>query len=739
MAGVEAQTEKVWRQANNYRIPRLIYVNKLDRDGAAFDRTVKEMASRLDTFPLLCQIPWWKNGVFKGVADVVGLQALEWPDGGDGSAIKYYSLSELERLDPTFAEEVKKARIALVEALTEEDDQIVESFLEANEDWLAIAPDVIWRSLRKCVLSSNQAVTPVFAGASFRNIGVQPLLNAVNDLLPSPTEAPDPDVSLGGTHTTMTKFIEGETSLVQVGGKSKGKKEISGSLSNHVRNLTGLGLAFKVVNDSRRGVLVYVRVYHGSITRNCVLYNTNLSVSERSVRLMRMYASDAVEIESIDAGQIGVIAGLKYARTGDTLLVYHGLNPSKSPPAPIDTLQLRPIEVPPPLFFTSVEPNSLAEEKSLNQTIGLLLREDPSLSVSVDSESGQTHLSGMGELHLEIARDRLINDFKVKAKMGSIEISYRESPSAASGSVTEVFDKDIAGKPAMASCTASLGPVDQENLPASSSSGNRGHTEVMNLADSNILSIHYPTLDRSGKAVGGTPSLPSSISLSAITNAFMTGVSAALSRGPTYNLPLQLTHVEISFDPVEHLTSTSTPAALSSAARLATKAALKAASTVSENGMMEPVMLATIAVSEEDMGKVVHDLSSARGAQVLALDSEEELAEGVSKSAPGASTEASAGLVPSKKLTTQQLARVYAPPDPFGASDAGGADRGSANASVPRQIRARVPLKEMVGYLKRLRSLTGGRGTFVMSVDQYERMNPQRVKEAVKELRGEFA
>lgn len=727
VAGVEAQTEKVWLQANNYRIPRILYVNKLDRDGAAFNRTIKEIASRLHTYPVLCQIPWWKDGKFVGVGDVISLQGLEWVEGGDGAMFTTSTLEQLQELDKPFAEELVKARTAMIEALTEEDDQMVECYLEADEDYLQISPEDIRRSLRRCLLSAKQAVTPVFAGASFRNIGVQPLLDAINDLLPSPHEAADPDISLEETSGTLADLLQGSiASLTGIDSQPKSKSKgatITPKPSGLAQKLSACALAFKVVNDPRRGVLVYVRCYKGSIPRNALLYNTNLAVSERTPRLLRMYASEAIEIESIDEGQIGVIPGLKHARTGDTLIVYQGASPKSGPPPPINRLQLRPIDVPPPLFFTSVEPNSLSEEKHLSESMALLLREDPSLHVSVHEESGQTHLAGMGELHLEIARDRLISDFKVKASMGAIEISYREAVAETSATIIETFDREIAGKPASATCEVTVEPYHTSaSLPDEGK-----HTHVVRLPDSNLLSVHHPTLQRSGRPIKDSPALPVNMPLSSIISALSNGTSAALARGPIHGFPMHSTLINITFDPSAHLTPNSTAAALSSAARLAVKAALTSAASRAETVLMEPVMLATIAVTEDALGNVVHDLSSARGGQVLSLDAEEDDAESGEGelAAPGKDN----------RLSHEQLARVYAPPDPYGDADAGGQRIGGGQA---RQIRARVPLKEMVGYLKHLRSLTGGRGTFVMSVDRYERMNAQRQKAALADMRGAY-
>ncbi|TKA51802.1 Ribosome-releasing factor 2, mitochondrial [Cryomyces minteri] len=307
VAGVEAQTEKVWVQADQYRIPRIIFVNKLDRDGAAFGKTVREIGTRLHGWPAVCQIPWWKdgNGTLQGVGDVVGLKGISWEEGGDGKAVKISRLDELTRIDSKLAEELKKARIALIELLSEHEDSMVERFLEHDEDHLAISEVEIRESLRRCVLQSPQQVIPVFAGASFRNVGVQPLLDAVVDLLPAPNERPDPEISVGDTKGGLNDLLTGRLVVADEisAAPARGKKAMgSPKPTALMRNLEACALAFKVVTDSRRGVLVYVRVYSGAISRNAALYNTNLQVTERAPRLLKMYANDAVEIPSISAG-----------------------------------------------------------------------------------------------------------------------------------------------------------------------------------------------------------------------------------------------------------------------------------------------------------------------------------------------------------------------------------------------------------------------------------------------------
>ncbi len=725
VAGVEAQTEKVWHQANNYQIPRIIYVNKLDREGAAFGATVKQIASRLHGYPALCQIPWWEGGRgrFVGVGDVVNLRGLRWEEGGDGKAIKTYNLQQLTDVEKTLCEELRNARIALVELLTDFDEGIVEHFLQYDSDHLAIPGQLIMESLRRCLLSGSARLIPVFAGASFRNIGVQPLLDAVNELLPNPMESPDPEISMGAVKSNL-KDLPGVGTSQQSNSQSVKQRGKSGSFSSNkssaaiVQNLDCCALAFKVVNDPRRGVLVYVRVYSGAINRSTVLFNTNLQLSERAPRLLEMHASDAIEVESIPAGQIGVIVGLKHARTGDTLISYSGAKLKAAPPAPLNQLQLRPIDVPPPVFFASVEPDSSGAEKQVRETLDLLLREDPSLQVTVDEDSGQTLLSGMGELHLEIAHDRLVNDFKAKASMGRIEIGYRECILSPSDQETRIFDRDIAGRKGKAGCSASVAPL---NTSASSRSQST-ETNTTTSRDGNLITTTFPTLSPSGKPKDpSTPPLPAHLSLSSIRIALLNGASAALARGPKHAFPMHSTHLTLTLLPSDHIFGAdSTPAALTSAARIATKAALQSADEKGGTTLMEPLMNVMISVDEASLGAVVQDISSARGGHVTSLDDD----------AKNSSTNNNIDLPPI------DLTKIYAPQDPFGSSTLSSGDENSGLGNRPRSIAARVPLKEMVGYMKHLRGLTGGRGTFVMSVDRFERMGSMREKVVLAEMRG---
>lgn len=723
VAGVEAQTEKVWMQAGTYQIPRIIFVNKLDRDGAAFSRTVKEIGVRLHGWPALCQIPWWRGGkgAFTGVGDVINLRGMLWQAGGDGRDINAHGLDELEKTDKTFAEEIKKARVSLVELLSEHDDIMVEHFLEHDEDHLAISGSQIMQSLRRVVLHAPQSVIPVFAGASFRNIGVQPLLDAVVDLLPSPSERPDSEISLSNQTSTLSALLTSSSSTKTTNPGKKQRQPGEHSLAvAEAKNLTACALAFKVVNDNKRGVLVYVRVYSGSIDRGATLFNTNLGIAERAPRLLKMYANDAVEVDSIAAGQIGVITGLKHARTGDTLIVYRGLQMKGSPPGGLSTLQLRPINVPPPVFFTSIEPNSLSEQKHVQESLGILLREDPSLHLSIDEESGQTHLAGMGDLHLEIARDRLLNDFKAKARIGKIEIGYREAITSSTSSHTYQLDKAIAGKAAKAVISAFIEPVDDTaiipGVEEEITIDDGPFETTFKLPDHNTIHISHPNVSRHDSA-SHKNNIPPQISLPGILNSIQAGASAALARGPFNGFPVANVRVSIDLDAQANLFPETSLTAISMATRAAVSHSLRTACTASPAALLEPVMLVTVYVNESSLGAVVQDLSSARGGQVLSLDSPSTL------SSSSSSSENELRIDPNL---------IYTPPDPFAS---GTGDVGSGLADSQRQIVARVPLKEMVGYLNHLRALTGGRGTFVMGVDGFEKMGTQRQREVLERMR----
>ena len=730
VAGVEAQTEKVWAQASEYKIPKIIYINKLDRDGAAFETTVRQIASNLRSYPAVCQIPWWKDGKgsFIGVGDVVGLQGLSWEGSKDGRHFRSSSPQQLAQSAPHLLEEIKKARIALVELLSDHDEQMVDTFLAHDEDHLAIPATEITASLRRATLDATSGIVPVFAGASFRNIGIQPLLDAAVNLLPNPSEAPDPEISLGQNKQTLSSLLNGEVALQAQKTKSLHSRHNQPRADALVKNLQGCALAFKVVRDPRGVILVYVRVYSGSISRSCDLYNTNLQLSEKAQKIWRMYAADSVDIPTLEAGQIGVIPGLKHTRTGDTLVSYAGMKPDAGPSAPLNSLQLRPIDVPPAVFFSSVEAENHGEEKAVINALDILIREDPSLRLTVDEDSGQRLLNGMGEFHLEIARDRLVKDFKAKASVGKIEIAYREAILAESPEETYISDGELRGKASKAGCSVVVMPQSSDPAQISTEENN---DNISFSQDENLIETRIQTPDTDPHSIHRL--LPKHLPAKDIHSALKAGALAALSRGINHGFPLAKTHVRINCDPAKHIFGNeTTPSSLSSAARTATKKALvKAAQATTAGGgsaLLELVMSVTISTDDASFGAVMNDITSSRGGHIDALD------EGDSSSSSSSSE--------TENLRKIDMRKVYAPPDPFSQTKTSGMILESHDLDVAnhgrrrRTIRAKVPLKEMVGYLKHLRSLTGGRGTFTMEADRFERVVGQREKVLLKELRG---
>lgn len=640
----------------------------------------------------------------------MNLRAIEYNESNFGRDYNTIELDALRTQDPAFAQTLQQARCALVELLSEHDDTMVELFMDCNDDHLAIPAEELLKSLRKVTLASPQRVAAVFAGSSLKNIGVQPLLDAVVNFLPSPQERPDAEARLGQSNISLEVLLNGNTSLSDVLGEatSVAKQRSSSKALVDFKSLVACALAFKVVNDPKRGVLVYVRVYSGAIKRSVSLYNTNLGLNEKTQRIFRMQANDAQDVDEIAAGEIGVLPGLKWTRTGDTLVVYTGSNPTIAPPFPINTLQLRPIDVPPPVFFASVEPHSLGEQKHVEDTLQILLREDPSLEVKHDAESGQTHLAGMGEMHLEIAGDRLINDLKAKARLGAIQVGYRETVTLSTGPQHYLLDRVLAGKPAQAGCTSAVGPSTDINVEG-------GDTTTLSDGNSFSLTMLTSAVETSSKAPNNSPY--GHLSKQVVHRAVRNGVAAALSYGPSHGFQMHSVHVTLSIHSTTDLTPSTTPAALATAVRHAVRQSLRTSTKATDGTMlMEPIMNVTIFVNESSIGEVSSDISSARDGQIVSLNTDAD-----------PSTTESASII--------DPARVYAPRDPF-AVDTSAAAADSWSSPRLRQIEARVPLRKMVGYMAHLRSLTKGRCGFRMSVDTFERMGQHRMKAVLASLYG---
>ena len=373
---VQPQTETVWRQANECKVPVIIYVNKMDRDDAYFDKCVDSVRDRLRTKPLPLQMPIGMAETFKGVIDLLTMKAYI-PEDDMGKII-----DEVE-IPADYQEEAKKRHDALIESIVELDDKLLEKYFAGEE----ITLPELKQAIRKATIS--KAVTPMLCGSSYKNKGVQNLLDAMVDYLPSPLDI------------ESIKGINPETEQVE-----ERHADPNGPLA---------GLAFKIATDPFVGTLTFFRVYSGTLKAGSYVYNANNGKTERVGRLIRMHANNRTEIQEVSAGDIAAIVGLKDTITGHTLC------DEKHP------IQLESMKFPEPVIQLAIEPKSKDMQEKMSLALGKLSREDPSFRVSTNQETGQTLIAGMGELHLEIIVDRLLREFKVEANVGQPQVSYRET------------------------------------------------------------------------------------------------------------------------------------------------------------------------------------------------------------------------------------------------------------------------------------------------------------------------
>ena len=382
VAGVEPQSETVWRQADKYRVPRIAYVNKMDRTGADFGRAVETMRERLGAHPLPIQLPIGQEDEFSGVVDLIENKATVWVD-ELGVEVEEREIPE------ELVEAAQEARTHLIEACADYDDELMEAYLGDEE----IPHERIARSLHRATLDIK--VTPVLCGSSFKNKGVQPLLDAIVELLPSPVEVPP------------------------MYGLEPPRKGENGSGSEAERpadeNAPFAALAFKVMADPYVGKLTYFRVYSGKLSSGSRVLNSSTGRTERIGRLLMMHANHREEIQECFAGDICAGVGLKQTGTGDTL---------SAPDAPI---VLETIEFPAPVIAVAIEPKTKADQEKLSASLARLAEEDPTFQVQTDDETGQTLIHGMGELHLEVIVDRLLREFSVDANVGRPQVAYRET------------------------------------------------------------------------------------------------------------------------------------------------------------------------------------------------------------------------------------------------------------------------------------------------------------------------
>ena len=380
VAGVEPQSETVWRQADKYKVPRICFVNKLDRTGADYFRCVDMIKERLGAKPLVTQIPVGIEASLKGVVDLVKMKAIIWKDENLGADF------ELIEIPEDLKDKANKYRKELIETAVEQDEKLMEDYLNGKE--------ISEINLIKCIRSGclKFDFVPILTGSAFKNKGVQPLLDAVVNYLPSP-------VDIGSISGTIP------------GSKNKEAKVVRKFDDNEPFS----ALAFKVANDSFVGSLTFIRIYSGTIKSGTGVYNTSREKEERVGRMLLMHANSREDIKEANAGDIVALTGLKYTITGHTLSLED------------KPILLEPMEFPDPVIEIAVEPKTKADQEKMGEALGRLAKEDPSFRVTSDEESGQTIIKGMGELHLDIIVDRMKREFKVEANIGAPQVAYRET------------------------------------------------------------------------------------------------------------------------------------------------------------------------------------------------------------------------------------------------------------------------------------------------------------------------
>jgi len=460
--GVEPQSETVWRQADRYGVPRICFVNKMDRVGASYERTIDMIRERLGAHPVAMQIPIGEEREFSGVIDLIEDVAFIWADESGVDPEKTGIPAELR-------EQAEAARALLVEQIAETNDELTEKFLEGVE----ITSEELHAALRRAVIHGK--LTPAFCGSSLKNKGVQPLLNAVVDYLPSPLDIPparglDPD----GTKELMREA----------------RADVPMS-----------ALAFKIVTDPYVGRLAYLRVYSGKITKGSTIYNASKGRKERIGRLIRMYADHREDIEEVSAGDIAAVLGMKSTFTGDTLT------------DPANPIVLESIVFPEPVIFSAIEPKTSADQDRMGDALRKLGEEDPTFRVAVDENTGQTMIWGMGELHLEVLIDRMRREFKVQTNIGRPRVAYKESIRKAVPEVDFRYVKQTGGRGHFGHVVLALEPgeagsgieftdkvrggsVPQEFIPAVEQ-GVREAAEAGVLAGYPMTDIHVTLLDGS--------------------------------------------------------------------------------------------------------------------------------------------------------------------------------------------------------------------------------------------------
>jgi elongation factor G len=520
VGGVEPQSETVWHQADRYRVPRIAYINKLDRIGADFFGVLEEMKAKLGTLPMPLQLPMGAESDFEGVIDLVEMREVRWSQEDQGMTIGNAPI------DASRMALARTWREHLLDQLTHISDEITELYLKGADIPVALLNRVI----RQGTLS--RAFTPVLCGASLRNVGVMPLLNAVVDFLPSPLDRPP----ARGHHIKKEDAVEVPCTP----------------------EAFALGLVFKLQANREAGNLCYLRMYSGKIKEGQTVYNISKKKRERVNRLLRMHANHSQQIDQVEAGDIAVVIGLKTSQTGDTLGVE------------AFPILLEKMHFPEPVISVAIEPKTLSERKKLSEVLDILALEDPTFSVKENEETGELIISGMGELHLDVLVTRIFREFKVEARVGKPQVSYRETISAEVTHV-EKYHRMIAGKEHSATITIRVKPLPR----------GMGNAFTSTLAENALPEELVAAVER--------------------------GVIAAFGSGVVYGYPALDIGVELV--EAEYHQSTSTPIAFEAAGAMAFDGACRTASPI----LLEPIMAVDVLCPSNFIGEVIGNLNARQG------------------------------------------------------------------------------------------------------------------------------
>ena len=540
VGGVEPQSETVWRQADHYRIPRVAYINKMDRVGANFQRCIDMLVERLGANPLVLQLPVGKEETFKGIIDLVAGKMVRFDEQSQG-----LQLIE-EPIPDELQEESAAARMALIEKLADFDDGVMEKFLEEQP----VPEEEILRAIRAATL--NLSVVPVLCGSSFKNKGVQPLLDSIISFLPSPHDVP---------------AVQG----------LNGEGEIETRAASEAEKFSAL--VFKLTSDPFVDILAYLRVYSGVLKVGDRVYNPVKRKKEKIGRIVKMHANKREEVGELKTGDIGAVVGLRFSTTGDTLCDVE------------DVFILDTMDFPEPVISVAIEPKGKADEEKLQDSLAKIALEDPSFKVSTDPDSGQTIISGMGELHLEIITDRLIREFKVGANVGTPQVAYKETITASARGEGLFEHPAASGK-------SQYGHVWLEVVPLERGAGFQFESCI---ADDVIPAAIVPAIERAVR---------DSLDAGILIGFPIVDVKARLVGG-SY-------HVEDSSEQ-----------AFGVAAGMAFRKAVAGAAPV----LLEPVMDVEIHMPEAYLGDVISDLSAKR-AKIVGMDSREGGRQGVEAQVP---------------------------------------------------------------------------------------------------------